>query len=138
MPSVPYASDISKSLQLKKFAVTRTMSAGTDKAFVMPKGSRIVGFVLSGTASDAGTSATLSVGTTSGTPVEYVNALDVKTAGTGSGVGLLRGVTGAHQAVLTADTSVFVKVTEVGTASSVGSWTLWVAYTTGSGLLGVD
>lgn len=138
MPSVPYASDISKNLQLKKFAVTRAMTTGTDKAFVMPKGSRIVGLVLSGTASDAGTSATLSVGTTSGTPVEYVNALDVKTAGTGSGVGLLRGVTGAFQSVLTADTSVYVKVTEVGGAATVGSWTLWVAYTTGSGLLGVD
>lgn len=138
MPAIPYAADISKDVQVKKFAVTRSMTTGTDRAFVLPKGARPIGFILSGTASDAGTSATLSVGTTSGTPVEYVNALDVKAAATGSGVGLLRGVTGAFQAVLTSDTIVYVKVTEVGGASTVGSWTLWVAYTTGSGLLGVD
>lgn len=129
--------DISKNIQVKQFAVTRSMTAGTDKAFILPRGARILGFVLSGTASDAGTSATLSVGTTSGTPVEYVNALDVKTAATGSGVGLLRGVTGANQSNLTADTPVYVKVTEVGVASTVGSWTLYVLYTTGSHLTGI-
>jgi hypothetical protein len=123
--SVPFA----KQVQVKSFAVTRSMTAGTDKAFMLPRGSRILGYILSGTASDAGTSATLSVGTTSGTPVEHVNALDVKTAATGSGVGVLRGVTGAHQAKLTTDTMIFVKVTEVGTASTVGSWTLTVVYT---------
>lgn len=117
-----------KSIQVKSFAVTRSMTAGTDRAFAIPKGARILGYILSGTASDAGTSATLSVGTTSGTPVEHVNALDVKTAATGSGVGVLRGVTGALQSKLTADTIVYVKVTEVGTAASVGSWTLSVVY----------
>ena len=127
----------SKNLVVKQFAVTRAMTAGTDRAFMVPKGARIIGFILSGTASDAGTTATLSVGTTSGTPVEYVNALDVKTAATGSGVGLLRGVAGVFQSATTADTMIYVKVTETGGASTVGSWTLTIAYVTGSALGGV-
>ena len=130
--AIPYASDISKDLQIKSFPVTRAMTAGTDRMFVIPKNARILCFVLSGTASDAGTSATLSVGTTSGTPVEYVNALDVKTAATGSGVGVMRGVTGALGNKLTSDTTVYVKVTEVGVASTVGSWWVHVCYVTDS------
>lgn len=132
MASYKIASDGSKVAQVKDFSVTRAMTAGTDVAFVVPKGSRIIGFVLAGTASDAGTSATLSVGTTSGTPVEFVNALDVKTAGTGSGVGLLRGAAGQFQTRVTVDTIVYVKVTEVGTSSTVGSWVLSCLYTTGN------
>lgn len=129
--SVPFA----KQPQVKSFAITRTMTAGTDKAFVVPRGSRILGYILSGTASDAGTTATISVGTTSGTPVEHVNALDVKTVATGSGVGLLRGVAGAHQAKLTNDTMIFVKYAETGGASTAGAWTLTVVFTT-SGMNG--
>lgn len=130
--AIPSASDVSKDLQVKSFPVTRSMTTGTDRAFVIPKNARIMYFVLSGTASDAGTSATLSVGTTSGTPVEYVNALDVKTAATGSGVGVLRGVTAAVGNKLTSDTTVYVKITEVGGASTVGSWWLDVMYVTDS------
>jgi hypothetical protein len=137
MPSIPYAADSSKAIQVKRFAVTRTMTAGTDRAFVLPKGAQIIGFVLTGTASDAGTTATLSVGTTSGTPVEYVNAQSVLAAGAGNGVNLLKGVTGVGQTPLTSDTLVYVKYSETGGASTVGSWTLWVAYTTGAGLSGV-
>lgn len=121
-----------KTVQNKTFVVTRAMTAGTDRAFVLPKNARILYYVLTGTASDAGTTATLSVGTTSGTPVEHVNALDVKTAATGSGVGLLRGVTAAVGAKLTADTIIFVKYAETGGASTVGSWTLYVHYVTDS------
>ncbi len=119
----------SKPIHTKRFSVTRTMTAGTDVAFALPKGARIVGYVLSGTASDAGTTATLSIGTTSGTPTEHVNALDVKTAATGSGVGLLRGATGAVGGLLTADTIIYVKYAETGTASAAGAWELFVVYT---------
>lgn len=108
--------------------ITRTMTGGTDRIFVLPKNARILYFVLTGTASDAGTSATLSLGTTSGTPVEYVNALDVKTVGTGSGVGLLRGVTAAVGSKLTADQIIYVKYAETGGASTVGSWIVHVHY----------
>lgn len=137
MPAIPYAGDASKSIQVKRFSVTRAMTAGTDRAFVLPKGAQIIGFALSGTASDAGTTSTLSVGTTSGTPVEYVSAFDVKTAATGSGFGFLRGVAGVGQTPLTSDTTVYVKIAETGGASTTGSWTLWIAYTTGAGLAGV-
>lgn len=109
------------------------------KVFNMPRGARIIGFILSGTASDAATTATLSIGSTT-TATEYVNALDVKTAGTGSGVGLLRGVTAGIGAVLggsvgqpgAADNYVYVKYAETGTASTVGAWKLFVLYTDGN------
>lgn len=126
------ASDISKNLQVKSFPVTRAMTAGTDRAFVLPKNARIIGYALSGTASDAGTTATLSIGTTSGTPVEHVNALDVKAAATGSGFGFLRGVTAAVGNKLTGDTIIYVKYAETGGASTVGSWWLDVTYVTDS------
>lgn len=132
MASFKTASDPSKSIQGKDFSVARTMTTGTDVAFVLPKGSRIIGFVLSGTASDAGTSAVLNVGTTLGTPTQFVSGLDVKTAATGSGLGVLRGQPGQFQTRVTVDTIVYVQITEVGTASSVGSWVLTMVYTTGS------
>lgn len=117
-----------KPIQLKTFAVTRSMTGGTDKAFVVPKNARIIGFVTSGTASDAGTTATLSIGTTSGTPTEYVNAQSVLAAGTGNGVNLLKGVAGAVGAKLTKDTIIYVQYAETGTASTAGSWQLYVVY----------
>lgn len=126
------ASDVSKALQVKSFPVTRSMTGGTDRAFVMPKNARIMYYVLSGIASDAGTTATLSVGTTSGTPTEHVNALDVKTVGTGAGAGVLRGVSGAVGNKLTGDTIIYVKYAETGGASTVGSWWLDVFYVTDS------
>lgn len=124
----------SKDLQVKQFAVTRTMTTGTDNAFTLPAGSRIIGFVLSGTASNATVSATLSVGTTSGTPTEYVNGVSVLAAGVGNGVNLLSGVAGAVGVQLTADTQIYVKYAESGTASNAGAWTLYCLYVTGSGL----
>lgn len=119
---------IVKDLKVKSFPVTRSMTAGTDKAFVLPKGAQIIGYVLSGTASDAGTTATLSIGTTSGTPTEHVNAQSVLAAGAGNGVNLLKGVTAGVGAKLTADTTIFVKYAETGTASTAGSWFLFVLY----------
>jgi hypothetical protein len=132
MPSIPYAGDISKNLQVKSFPVTRTQTAGTDRAFVLPKNARLVGYVLSGSASNAGTTATLSVGTTSGTPTEHVNAVNVLAAGSGNGVNLLNGVAGALGAKLTSDTLVYVKYAETGAASTLGSWWLHVFYVTDS------
>ncbi|HEY6020914.1 MAG TPA: hypothetical protein VIY48_13745, partial [Candidatus Paceibacterota bacterium] len=108
----------SKPLTIKTFAVTTAMTAGTDKAFVVPKNGRIIGFVLSGTASNAGTTATLSIGTTSGTPTEYVNGANVLAAGVGNGVNLLSGVAGAVGGKLTKDTIIYVKYAETGAASN--------------------
>lgn len=132
MPNITVSTYASKDVQVKTVAVARTNTAGTDVAFVLPRFARILGFVLSGTASDAGTTATLSIGTTSGTPVEYVNAQSVLAAGAGNGVNLLKGVTGAvGVSLLTADTIVYFKYAETGGASTVGSWQLSVLYTTG-------
>jgi hypothetical protein len=137
MPTSPITIP-SKDIQTKAFDVTRTMTAGTDRAFQLPKGARILAFILTGVASNAGTTATLSVGTTSGTPVEYVNAVSVLAAGVGDGVQVLKGVAGAvGQPKLSADTMVYVKYGETGAASSAGSWTLWVVYVTGSQMAGV-
>lgn len=114
----------------KTRAVTRSMLVATP-LFKLPWGARILGFVLSGIASTAGTSATLSVGSTT-TATEYVNAQDVKTAATGAGVLLLNGVPGAvTQVALSADTVVYVKYFESGTASGAGSWYLTCLFTTG-------
>jgi hypothetical protein len=124
-----------KDVQLKQLPVTRTMTTGTDKAFVLPRGAQILGFVLSGIQSDAGTTATLSIGTTSGTPTEYVNAVSVRTGGSGNGVNLLSGVAGAVGGKLTADTTVYVKYAETGGASTVGSWNLFVLYIVNSSKL---
>lgn len=122
---------MARNLRVMEASVARTDTTGTKK-FNLPRGARIIGFVLSGTASDAATTATLSIGNTT-TATEYVNALDVKAAATGSGVGLLRGVTGAVGAPLTGnDNYVYAKYAETGTASTVGSWKLFVVYTDGN------
>ena len=73
-----------KSMQTKVRLATRTMTTGTQVA-TLPKGSRVLGFLLNGVASDAATTATISVGTTSANSNEYVSAADVKTAAAGRG-----------------------------------------------------
>lgn len=106
-------------------SIARTMTAATEIA-TLPKGATIVGMTLIGTASNAGTSATLSIGN-SGSATAYVNARDVKTAGTGTGCMPLT-LAVDTSAVLTADTKVTATVTEAGTASSAGAWTLLIHY----------
>ncbi|MHB8602190.1 MAG: hypothetical protein ACYC9R_06410 [Nitrosotalea sp.] len=71
----------------KSRLIARTMTAGTVVA-TLPKGSRLLALMLSGTASDAGTTATVSVGTTSAAN-ELVNAVSVLSDGVGAGVNLL-------------------------------------------------
>lgn len=128
MPLVSATTAPAKDVYAKSFAVTRSMTGGTDKAFVLPKNSVLIGYFLGGRASDAGTTATLSLGTTSGTPVEHVNAVSVLAAGQGNGFQSLVGVAGIAGTKLTVDTTVFVKYTETGGASTVGNWTLTVIY----------
>ena len=126
-----------KGLQAKRRAVARTMTTATQVA-TLPRGSVILGFVLSGVASDAGTTATLSIGSTSASSNEFVNGVSVLAGGVGNGVQLLNGVAGAVGSVPaggipnTTDIQVFVKYAETGTASTVGSWKLWIIYTVGN------
>ncbi len=121
-----------KECSVKTRVASRTMTTGTLVA-TLPKGSRIVEFVLSGIASNAVTTATLSIGNTLASANEYVNAHDVKTAATGAGTVLMNGVPGAIGInVLTADTPIYFKYAETGGASTLGSWVVHIKYTTGN------
>ena len=123
-----------KGIQTKVRSVTRSMTAGTLIA-TLPRGSRILGFLLNGIASDAGTTATLSFGKTA-TANEYVSAADVKTAAAGVGPTLLAGVSGALSVSpglpTRSDMPVYAIYAESGGASTVGSWTVAILYTTGN------
>lgn len=121
-----------KDLVTKTRNVTRTMTTGTALCTI-PKGSRILGIVINGVASDAGTTATLSFGNNA-TATQYVNGYDVKTAANGVGPTWLPGVSGALGSVLTADTTIYAIYAETGTASAAGSWKATVVYTTGNSI----
>lgn len=119
-----------KAVRTKVRAVTRSMTTGTALA-TLPKGSRILAFLINGVASDAGTTATLSFGSTTAAN-EYVSGADVKTAAAGVGPTLLAGVSGALAAVLAVDTVIYVKYAETGTASAAGAWKVAIIYTDGN------
>ncbi len=119
-----------KAVRTKVRSVARTMTTGTAIATLI-KGSRILGFLINGVASDAATTATLSFGSTT-TATEYVNGADVKTAASGVGPTLLPGVSGVLGTVLTVDTVIYAKYAETGTASTVGSWKVAIIYTDGN------
>jgi hypothetical protein len=123
-----------KSLQVKVRNVARTMTTGTQIA-TLPRGSRILGFMINGVASDAATTAVLSFGSTT-TANEYVSAQDVKTAAAGVGPTLLAAVSGVLAAAQNppsqSDLPIFAKYAETGTASTVGSWKVAIMYTVGN------
>lgn len=121
-----------KDVLSKTRSVARTMTTGTAIA-TLPKGARILGILINGVASDAGTSATLSFGTTT-TATEICGGTDVKTAATGVGPTLCAGVSGVMGTVLTADTVIYAKYAETGTASAAGAWKATIIYTTGNGI----
>ena len=118
-------------VQRTKYAsVARTDVAAKD-LFVLPAGAIPVAVsVYSPTASNAGTTATLSVGLKGGTGTEWLNGLDVKTAGTGAGqthpavvAGVLFTSVGASNITLT---GIYA---ETGAASNAGGpWTVAVEY----------
>lgn len=117
-----------KDAKVKTRAVGRSTSAVA--LAKLPKGARIIAMVLTGTASDSATSASLSFGT-SATATELVNAYDVKTAANGQGPSLLPS-NGAAKfgGVLATDTVIYYKYAEVGAASN-GSWNVHIVYTDG-------
>ena len=110
---------------IKAADVERTMTSATE-LMTIPQGHTILGMTLVGTASDAATTATLSIGN-AGSGTAYVNARDVKTAATGTGLMPLT-LAADHQAALTADTKITATYAETGTASSDGDWILYVRY----------
>lgn len=98
---------------------------------VLPKGVVITGmYVVGSVASDAATTATISVGSTA-TANEYINAYDVKTAATATGFNVAgsKAVGSAMMTPLTADVQVYAKYAETGTASTTGGpWYVKMEY----------
>lgn len=97
----------------------------------LPKDAVLTGmYVVGQVASDAATSASISVGSTS-TANEYLATYDVKTAATGEGYNPAgaAAVGSAFMEKLTADTPVYAKYTESGTASTTGGpWYVKIEY----------
>jgi len=97
----------------------------------LPKDAVITGmYVVGQAASDAATSASISAGSTA-TANEYLATFDVKTAATGEGYSPAgaAAVGSAFMEKLTADTPVYAKYVEAGTASTVGGpWYIKIEY----------
>lgn len=118
----------------KVFSNAVNTVARTDTAaktlFTLPANAVPIGLTIIGPAvSNAGTTATLSVGKSGGTNAEYLSALDVKGA-TGSGQQTPAGVAGGlGSSVGTAALGITGIYAETGTAStSGGPWTVVMDY----------
>lgn len=121
-----------KETSAKTRSVARTMTTGT-AICTLPKGSRPLYAVISGIASDAVTSASVSIGT-SVTATELINAHDVKTAASGRHAFMVTTGATSFGTVLTADTVIYAKYAEAGGAATVGSWKVTIFYSTGNTL----
>ena len=119
-----------KAVSVKTRTVTITDTTARQIA-TLPKGSRLMGFLINGVASNAVTTATLSFGSTSSSN-EYVTGADVKTAAAGVGPTLLAGVSGVMGAVLASETPIFAKYADTGGAASLGTWKVSIIYNTGN------
>lgn len=119
-----------KDVQVRAFKVSRTDTTASVKA-MLPADATVIDIWMVGVASDAATTANVSIGTTS-TATEWINAQDVKTAG-----GMIRPST-SFSAVnlpnvepqpLGSDISIYAKYAETGTASTVGGpYTVFVEF----------
>jgi len=119
-----------KDVQVKAFRLLRTDTTATVKC-VLAADASILDINIIGVASDAATTATISIGS-SVTATEYINAQDVKTAG-----GIIRPTTtfsaanlpNLENTPLGTDLSIWAKYAETGTASTVGGpYTVLVTY----------
>lgn len=112
---------VNKDVTAKAFQIARTDTTASVK-LVLPADATIVDILIYGAASNAGTTATVSIGTTS-TSTEWVSGQDVKTAG-----GLIRPTSTVSATNLPnlevspnlTDISVYAKYAETGAASSAG------------------
>lgn len=120
-----------KSVVAKTRTVTRLNTTAVN-IMNLPKGARILYFLITGTASDAATTATLGVGNTSAAN-QYFTGFDVKTVATGKGPSFpVLASNSAYGGVPTADTQIWAIYAETGTASTVGTWKVTCVYTTGN------
>lgn len=116
--------------QLTKFiTITRSDTTASIKA-ELQRDAVISGlYIIGDAASDATTSASVSVGTTS-TANELINAYDVKTATTGAGyfTAGAKAVATAMGTKLTVDTPIYAKYTFSGANTSGGPWIVKIEY----------
>ncbi len=117
-----------RSVKARTWAITQTTAT---LVATLPKGARLLGFCLGGVASNAVTTATLSIGSTT-TATEYVNGADVKTAAAGVGPTWLAMVSGTYGTVLTVDTPIYFKYADTGGAASLGGGIVSIEYSTGN------
>lgn len=117
-----------KDVSVKAFTINRTDTVASVKA-MLPSDATMIDFLVFGVASNAGTTATISVGTTSAA-TELINAQDVKAAG-----GLIRPTTSVATTLPNVDNppasdiALYGKYAETGVASSAGGpYTVLVFY----------
>jgi hypothetical protein len=119
-----------KDVVAKTRSVARTMTTGT-AIMTLPKGSRFLYAIIAGVPSDAGTTATVSLGTTA-TATELVSGHDVKTAATGRLAFMVTGAATSAGTVFTTDQVIYAIYAESGAASAAGAWKVTVFYSTGN------
>ena len=125
---VSTASPPASALLGKIVQIARTDTTAFE-AFVLPQNAVIAGaYCIGNTASNAGTSATIQLGTNPGTSNQIINNFDVKTNGAGyNPVGATGGTSMGQQ--ITADTKYLARYVESGTASTTGGpWLVKVEY----------
>jgi len=119
-----------RATQTKFIKVVRTDTTAFQGAY-LPKDAVVVGlYVIGQVASDAASTATIGIGTTTSAN-EIMAAYDVKTAATGEGYNPAgAAAVGTYMAEkLTADTPVYAKYAETGTASATGGpWFVKIEY----------
>lgn len=119
---------VSKDVVVKAFKVSRTDTTAALKA-VLPADASIINIDIFGVASNAGTTATLSIGT-SATSNEIVNAQSVLTGGKiNVATAWSTNYPNVQPVPLVGDIQLYAKYAESGTASSAGGdWTVVVYY----------
>lgn len=122
-----------KAIVSKTFTISRSETTAAEK-LKLPKGSRVIAIVANSTAaSNAQTTATISIGT-SATATEWVNAQDVKTTASGKGTVLYNGAGAIGVGALSADATVYAKYAETGSASNAGGpWNITIFFNPGYG-----
>ena len=128
-PTTPGAKDVA----VKAFRVARTETTAALKTYLPHNASIVDVWIVGNTASDATTSASISVGTTTSSCNEILNALSVKTS-----AGMIRPTTTLGTGVYTdtesvppasAPKAIYAKYTSSGAESTtVGPWTVFISY----------
>lgn len=108
---------------VKTVTVDRTMTTATEIA-KLPRGTRVLGFIINGVASNAGTTATLSIGDSVASN-EFVSGASVATGYTNFVSAVKSTDMGT---VLADDISVYAKYAETGTPSTAGSWQVSILF----------